>query len=50
MALGASISLLFPVIRNVNTSREEVLCLFLDIPQKTVKVLRNKCEKYLASL
>lgn len=50
VALFFSIIILFPVIRKVNANREEVLCLFLDIPKRTVKTLSNKCEKYVASL
>ena len=50
VAMVTSILLLFPVIKKVNTSREEVLSLFLDIPKKTIKVLSNKCEKFLINL
>ena len=50
LALTFSIIVLFPVIRKVNSNREEVLCLFLDIPKNIVKTLSNKCEKYIASL
>ena len=48
--LIGSIAFMFPVIQNVNDSREKILLLFLDIPKKTAKTLTNKCEKFLTSL
>ena len=37
IAIANSIIVLFPVVRKVNYNREELLCLFLDIPLKTIK-------------
>lgn len=42
--------ILFPVLIKVNKTREEVLSLFLDIPEKTVKSLYQKAETFLSSL
>ena len=42
--------ILFPILYYINRSREEVLSLFLDIPEKTVKELFNKCEVFLTNL
>ena len=42
--------ILFPVLIKVNKTREEVLSLFLDIPEKTVKSLYQKDESFLSSL
>ena len=46
LALILSLIILFPVIRKVNSTKEEVLALFLDIPKKTVKKLSLKCAKF----
>jgi len=42
--------ILFPILFQVNKTREEILSLFLDIPEKTVKGLYNKCETFISNL
>ena len=46
LALILSLIILFPVIKKVNSTKEEVLALFLDIPKRTVKILSSKCTKF----
>ena len=43
-----SILFLFPVVASVSTTRLNVLCLFFDIPQNSVRTLEKKCEKFIA--
>ena len=50
VAIVSSIVVLFPVIRKVNSNRDEVLNLFLDIPKKIVRKLGSDCEKFMAGL
>lgn len=50
IALILAMIVLFPVLLNVNKTREEVLSLFLDIPEKTVKSLYTKCESFISNL
>ena len=50
VALILAIVILFPVLFKVNRTREEVLSLFLDIPEKTVKALYTKCENFISNL
>jgi len=45
-----SVALLIPVLRSVNKTREEVLSLFLNIPDKTVRSLYTKCENFISNL
>jgi len=47
--LVVALSILFPVIKNVNKARMQVLSLFVDIPNHHVIALANKCEKFLTS-
>jgi len=49
-ALGFTLLISFPILFQVNKNREEVLSLFLDIPEKTVKSLSNKCEIFISNL
>ena len=42
--------ILIPVLINVNKAKENVLSLFLDIPEKTVKILFTKCETFVSNL
>jgi len=49
-ALGFTLLISFPILFQVNKNREEVLSLFLDIPEKTVKNLSNKCEIFISNL
>lgn len=42
--------ILFPVLYKVNSTREEVLSLLLDIPEKVVKGLYTKCENFVSNL
>jgi len=39
ISLVVALSVLFPVLIHVNAERDDVLSLFLDIPERTVKVL-----------
>jgi len=56
LLLGSAITLivaviiLSPILYQVNKGNEEVLSLFLDIPEKTVKGLYSKCETYISNL
>jgi len=56
LLLGSAITLvvaliiLSPILYQVNKGNEEVLSLFLDIPEKTVKGLYNKCETFISNL
>ncbi|HEY9756338.1 MAG TPA: PAS domain S-box protein, partial [Oculatellaceae cyanobacterium] len=43
-----SVAFLFPVVASVSRTRLDVLSLFFDIPQNSVKVLEKKCEKFVA--
>ncbi len=43
-----SVTFLFPVVASVSCTRLDVLSLFFDIPQNSVKVLEKKCEKFVA--
>ena len=49
-ALGFTLLISFPILFQVNKNREEILSLFLDIPEKTVKNLSNKCEIFISNL
>ncbi len=44
ISITVAMCILFPVLIKVNKTKEEVLSLFLDIPENTVKVLYLKCE------
>jgi len=50
VTLVLALLILFPILFQVNKTREEVLSLFLDIPEKTVKGLYNKCETFISNL
>jgi PAS domain S-box-containing protein len=50
LSLVLAMIILFPVLFRVNKTREEVLSLFLDIPEKTVKALYAKCENFISNL
>jgi hypothetical protein len=43
-------SVLFPILIKVSKQKEKVLSLFLDIPEKQVKILYNKCENFISNL
>ena len=43
-----SVVFLVPVVASVSRTRLDVLSLFFDIPQNSVKVLEKKCEKFVA--
>lgn len=49
-ALITALVILVPVFIRVNKSREEILSLFLDIPERTVKGLYTKCETFISNL
>mmetsp|Transcript_18943 Transcript_18943/g.16341 ORF Transcript_18943/g.16341 Transcript_18943/m.16341 type:complete len:103 (+) Transcript_18943:3784-4092(+) len=42
--------ILYPVLKAVNKTREEVLALFLVIPEGTVRSLYGKCENFISNL
>ena len=42
-------TILFPVVSNVNMARMKVLSLFVDIPNHHVIALASKCESFLAT-
>jgi len=42
--------LLFVALFNVNKTREAILCLFIEIPEKIVKGLYLRCENFIANL
>jgi hypothetical protein len=44
ISITVAMCILFPVLIKVNKTKEEVLSLFLDIPENTVKALYLKCE------
>jgi len=48
--MAIAMIILFPVLIKVNKTMDEVLSLFLDIPNKTVRNLLSKCDKFIASL
>eukprot|EP01017_Pseudomicrothorax_dubius_P025798 TRINITY_DN2823_c0_g1_i4.p1 TRINITY_DN2823_c0_g1~~TRINITY_DN2823_c0_g1_i4.p1 ORF type:complete len:594 (-),score=139.09 TRINITY_DN2823_c0_g1_i4:141-1922(-) len=50
VALVLTVIVLFPVLHSVNKTKEEVLSLFLDIPEKTVKGLYTRCENFISTL
>jgi hypothetical protein len=50
ISITVAMCILFPVLIKVNKTKEEVLSLFLDIPENTVKVLYLKCEQFISSL
>ena len=50
LSLVFAMFILFPVLFRVNKTREEVLSLFLDMPEKTVKALYAKCENFISNL
>ncbi len=50
ISITVAMCILFPVLITVNKNKEEVLSLFLDIPEGTVKSLFNKCEQFISSL
>jgi len=50
VSICLSLLILIPVLLNVNKAKENVLCLFLDIPEKAVKILFTKCEAFVSNL
>ncbi|CAD8075781.1 unnamed protein product [Paramecium primaurelia] len=49
-ALGLGLMLLTIITLSVNKTQEEILSMFLDIPDKTVKYLYNKSENFISNL
>ena len=49
-SLILALLILFPILFQVNRTREKVISLFLDIPEKTVRGLYNKCETFISNL
>ncbi|CAD8203560.1 unnamed protein product [Paramecium pentaurelia] len=49
-ALGFGLMLLTIITLSVNKTQEEILSMFLDIPDKTVKYLYNKSENFISNL
>lgn len=50
MIILISLVLFFPLLIGVHKASEEVLSLFLDIPEKTVKNLYTRCENFISTL
>ena len=50
MILFLSLALLIPFVYSGTKSQDQVLRLFLDIPEKTVKSLYTKCENFVSNL
>ena len=50
VSLILGMAILFPALNKVSSSQIEVLSLFLDIPDNTVKQLHSNCEIYLANI
>ena len=50
ISIFLALLILIPVIINVNKTKENVLSLFLDIPEKAVKLLFTKCETFISNL
>lgn len=50
ISLGLTILILIPVMLSVRYSKEESIKLFLEVPDKTVKLLYAKCEGFISSL
>jgi flagellar basal body-associated protein FliL len=46
----AAVIITVPVLFKVNQTKAEVLRLFLDIPEKTMKMLYSKCEMYYSNI
>ena len=40
----------YPVINKINHDKEEIISLFLDIPERTVKQLYSRCEGFVSTL
>lgn len=49
VSLALALLILVPVLMNVNKAKENVLSLFLDIPEKTVRILFTKCETFISN-
>jgi hypothetical protein len=49
-ALILGVCILFPALNKVNQQQLQVLSLFLDMPDHTVKQLHIQCEQYLTQL
>ena len=50
LSLILAMSVLFPILIKVSKQKEKVLSLFLDIPERQVKNLYNKCETFISNL
>ncbi len=50
LALLLGVCILFPALNKVNQSQLQVLSLFLDMPDHTVKLLHRQCEMYLMNI
>ena len=50
ISIFVALIILIPVLMNVNKTKEKVLSIFLDIPEKTVKILFTKCETFISNL
>ena len=45
--LMISMWILYPIVSKVNTSKNQLLSLFIDIPNENVSQLFMRCEKYI---
>ena len=50
LAIFFSICVIFPVVTTVRKNKEEMLCLFLEIPMRSIKDQLNKCRKFFNTI
>jgi flagellar basal body-associated protein FliL len=50
VTLLASVIVLIPVLLSIRFTKEEVVRLFLEVPDKFIKSLYQKCESFVSSL
>lgn len=50
ISLFLALLILIPMLHNVRKTKENVLCLFLDIPERSVKYLYSKCENFVSNM
>jgi len=50
IVLILTLLLIFPIFYRINKLKEEILSLFLDIPEKTIRGLYTRCETFISNL
>lgn len=50
ISLLLALLILIPMLHNVRKTKENVLCLFLDIPERSVKYLYSKSENFVSNM